>query len=73
MTDYQRIIRWELNEDGGGTALLFEHAGETVKETRLVFDAIGQIPPGLAAAIRKDGGRVGEVKLPIEVPSPQFP
>ena len=63
MTKSQRILRWQLDADGGGTAWLFEEVGEGVKETKLPFDSLDNLPADLATAIREDGEKSGEVVL----------
>ena len=62
---YERNLRWELDEDGGGTAWLFESEGATAGEvTQWVFDSLDKLPPDIAAAISKDGRQSGDIALP---------
>jgi hypothetical protein len=64
MTESQRILRWQLDEDGGGTAWLFEDVGQAAEQHRFVFNSLDELPPDLAAAIREDGGTRGEITVP---------
>ncbi len=64
MTYYERKLSWQLDEDGGGTAWLFESEGATAGEvSQYVFDSLDKLPTDLAAAIREDGRQSGELTL----------
>jgi hypothetical protein len=65
VTQYKRILRWQLDEGGGGTAWLFEYESVVAGEvSQFVFDSLDTLPSDLAAAIREDGQQSGELTLP---------
>ena len=66
MIEYERLLRWRLDNDGGGEALLVEHTPDGPIETKVVFDSLDspQLPRDLAEAIRKDGRTGGWLTIP---------
>ena len=65
MTEYQRILTWRLDNDGGGHAMLREHTPDGSIRRKFVFDALDspKLPRDLAEAIRKDGRTSGKLTL----------
>jgi len=64
MNETWSSIRWQLDEDGGGTAWVVSKDGDGFVESKYVFDSLktaDQIPPDLANVIRNDGRTSGEI------------
>ena len=60
-------IRWQLDSDGGGEALVAVGEESEADGYKYVFDWLGrddQIPRRVATAIRKDGRTEGEIRVP---------
>jgi hypothetical protein len=53
-------FRWQLDDDGGGTAILFTDHQTHVDETIYHFDSLVDLPEWMADAIRKDERLRGE-------------
>ena len=57
-------LRWHLDEDGGGEALVAIDRKSHVRDTKYVFDSLDsrdQIPANVAAVILADGRSEGEI------------
>ena len=54
-----KTVRWEIHEDGSGTAYVFE----AFEEAKRRFNSLDDLPDDIAAAIREDGRKSGELEL----------
>ena len=58
-------VRWELDEDGGGTAwLLLDFDGVELHQQRVIFESLDSLGTVISTAIRDDGGTEGSFMLP---------
>jgi hypothetical protein len=53
-------VRWLLDDDGGGVALVFIDQGPHTVEHRYVFKSFDELPNDVADSIREDGRSEGE-------------
>ena len=60
-------VRWEMNDEGGGSAFVFAYRDETLVQQEHFFDSLDELPDHLAEAIRKDGGCFGSGSTRAEV------
>jgi len=58
-------IRWEIDDDGRGTAWVFApvEGGNWIDGTRYVFNSLDELPVDLARVIREDGRSTGKADL----------
>jgi hypothetical protein len=53
-------FRWQLDDDGGGTVVVFTDRRSHVDETVDHFESLEQLPGWMADTIRDDGRLSGE-------------
>ena len=59
------FLRWELNDRGGGNAMLFLRDGLNAPDEQLFsFDSLDELDWHMAHLIRADGRRAGEARWP---------
>ena len=60
-------VRWLLNDDGGGVALVFTDQGQPhTVEHRYVFKSFDELPNEVADSIREDGRTEGETTATLK-------
>ena len=59
-------VRWLLDGDGGGVALVFTDQGPHTVQHRYLFKSFEELPNEVADAIREDGRTEGESTATLE-------
>ncbi len=60
MGDQIYSVNWDLDDEGGGTVLVFVQRGSRLIEQEYSFASLDELPNHIGTPIRDDGRRVGE-------------